>query len=276
MRCLDHTDMAALMGAVTIMACAGFFFAYLGIERDLPVGTPSMGFLQEELAKAIDEAVVTPSGLADERNRTQAALGKTIVGLAQLHARKTSLISDLAGRAADQEELGRLLVAGNVRFERQLAVRQADYGRAVVAATQAIERAAGEPAASRETILAAAAARAAAERTAPAPAAVITRDPSWGFGSIGDGALLPVMVLGAGAFILVLGGIGMTGAVFSTRTIAAHCDEVHKDVMVEMLVSDETPYEVTHCSAFDGGPITCDKRCRRWPRAFERPLAHAA
>lgn len=47
------------------------------------------------------------------------------------------------------------------------------------------------------------------------------------------------------------------------RTLRVQCDTYDKDVMVEVLLSDETPYDVTHCSAFNGGPVTCDKRCLR-------------
>lgn len=315
MRCLDHIDMAALTGAVAALACAGFFFAYLGVEREVlapPAMASSAAFLQEELAKAIDEAVVTPARLTAERQRTQVALGQAIRELIQMRQAEKAFFSDLARRTAveagarreflegvfklpsdwrgteflvreraaaarAQEELGRRIVGHTQAFSGKKAAAETRYGHALVAAIGAVNRSADEPGASQATMLAAAtAAKSLAERTAPAPAAVIARDPSWGFGSIGDGAFIPIAALGAGAFLLIAGGIGMTGAAFSTRAVAAHCDEKEKDVLVEMLVSDETPYEVLHCSAFNGGPITCDKRCLQWPMAFERPLAHAA
>jgi hypothetical protein len=105
-----------------------------------------------------------------------------------------------------------------------------------------------------------------ARRAAPAPAAEITRDPRWGFGSIGDGVWLPIIVLAAGAVLLGAAGAGMTterGP--STHTIAEHCDVHDKDVVVEMLLSDDTPYEVVHCSAFNGGPVVCDRHCLHRP-----------
>jgi len=306
--------MAALTGSVTVIASAAFFFAFLGVEHGplAPAMAPTTGFLQEELGTAIDQATVTPARVAEERERTQAALGDAIVRLGQAQTQRTAFVPDLAKRAASaqearreflkgafklpldwkgadfamrerdaeamaQPELGRMIVSGTRAIERKVQAAEAGYGRAVLAAMQAVERAAGEPTASRATIVAAAtAASNLAERTAPALAPVVAREPSWGFGSIGDGALIPVMILGAGAFLLLAAGIGMMEGSFSTRTVAAHCDEKEKDVVVEMLVSEGTPYEVTRCSAFNGGPVTCEKRCLQWPAAHKQPLAHAA
>lgn len=55
-----------------------------------------------------------------------------------------------------------------------------------------------------------------------------------------------------------------------TRALATHCDVYEKDVVVEMLVSDDMSYEMTRCSAFNDGPVTCGKECLKWP------MAHAA
>lgn len=306
MRCLDHIDMAVMAGAVTVVASAVFFFAYLGVEGGSlgpPEPATSAAFLQEELSKAINEAVVTPARVTEERERTQVALGTAIRDLTQGKARETTFISDLAKRATAgtqarreflesvfklpsdwrgagflakerqaealaQPELGRMIMAGSQALTSKMAAAEAEYGRALLAATLANDLDIREPAASHATIVAAAAAMNDLEvRTAPA--AEITRDPNWGYGSIGDGAFIPFLILGAGAVLLVAAGAGMLEGGWSTRTVAAHCDDHGhgKDVVVEMLVSDETPYEVTHCSAFNGGPITCDKRCLQWPMA---------
>lgn len=309
MKCLDHIDMGVMAGAVTVVASAVFFFAFLGVEREPLVPSEpvsSASFLQEQLEKTINEAVVTPARVAEEREHTQAALGVAIVRLGQIQARERAFVSDVAknaaasaqgrreflegvfkfpsdwrgaefarmGRQAEamaQQDLGRMIVAGSQALSREIGTAEAKYGRALLAATLARERNAIEPAASQATIVAAARAMTnLAERTAPAPVPAITRNPSWGFGSIGDGAVIPILVLGAGAMLLLAAGAGAREGRWSTHTMEAHCDEHRADVVVEMLVSDDTPYEVAHCSAFDGGPVTCDKRCLKWP------VAHAA
>lgn len=307
MKCLDHIDMGVMAGAVTVVASAVFFFAFLGVEREplvLPEPVRSAAFLQEQLEKTINEAVVTPARVAEERERAQAALGEAIVRLGQVQARETAFIPDLAKSAAAsaqgrreflegvfklpldwrgaeflamerqaeamaQQDLGRMIALGGTALMSEIGAAEAEYERALLAATLTLEREAIEPTASQATIVAAVRAMAyLAERTAPAPA--ITRDSSWGFGSIGDGTFIPIIVLGAGAMLLLAAGAGMREGRWSTHTMEAHCDEHRADVVVEMLVSDDTPYEVAHCSAFDGGPVTCDKRCLKWP------VAHAA
>lgn len=156
-------------------------------------------------------------------------------------------------------------MAGSQAQEAALGYAEARYGLAVRDAALADRRAVGEPAASRATMVAAAQVMADLARGA-APAAEITRDPRWGFGSIGDGLWLPIIVLAAGAVLLGAAGAGMmTQRGSSTRTIAEHCDVHDKDVLVEMLLSDDSPYEVVHCSAFNGGPVVCDRRCLHRP-----------
>ncbi len=309
MKCLDHIDMAVMAGAVAVAASAAFFFAFLGIERAPlvpPAPSHSAAFLQEELAKTINKAAITPALVAEERERTQAALGRAIVRLGRAQAGEAAFIPGVARNAAAsaqgrreflegvfklpvdwqgtefaererhaearaQEELGRTIVAGSQTLSKEIGTAEAEYGRALLAATRALERNAIEPTASQATIVAAAKAMAGlAARTVPASAPEITRDPGWGFGSVGDGAFISILVLGAGAFLTLAAGVGMTESRLSTHTMEAHCDEHGADVVVEMLVSDDTPYEVAHCSAFDGGPVTCDKRCLKWP------VAHAA
>lgn len=308
MRCLDHIDMAVMAGAVTVVASAVFFFAYLGVEGGSlgpPEPATSAAFLQEELSKAINEAVVTPARVTEERERTQVTLGEAIAKLTQAKAVEASLFSDLAKSAAAgaqarreflegvfklpsdwrgaefrmmereaeamaQQELGRMTVAGSQAALRETGDAEADYGRALLAATLALEREAIEPAASHATIMAASqAANTLAERIASVPAPDITREPGWGFGSIGDGVALAGLVLGAGAFLLLAAGVEMKKHGVTIRTTEAHCETVGKQVEVTMLLSasDYLPYEVTRCSAFNGGPVTCDKHCLTWPMA---------
>lgn len=304
MKCLDHLDMAVMAGAAATVAV--FLFAYLGIERG-PLTPPEpmtpAAFLPAELLKAVNEAMAAPVQVTEEQARTQAALGKAITKLAlvKLHvveflpsvaksaaagakARREflegvfKLPSDWGGaafttmeqaaEAATQPELGRMIVAGSQALAREMGAAEAEYGRAFLAAALAAERAAHEPAASQATILAAARVMTdLAERTVAAPGPVITREPLWGFGSIGDGALIPFMVLGGGAVLLLAGAAGMSAGRLSTWSMTAYCDVHDQDVVVDMLVSDDTPYEVARCSAFDGTRVTCDKRCLKWPMA---------
>ncbi|WP_447976644.1 hypothetical protein [Candidatus Nitrospira bockiana] len=301
MKCLDHIDMAVMAGAVTVAASTAFFFAHLGVEQPLltpPTVMTSEKFLEQELARTIEEAVVTPALVTEAHERAQAALGAAIVRLSQVQARTAAFIPAVAGSAAldvearrdflegvfklpadwrgaefaarkqqadaiAQEDLGRAIVTGSQDLERALEAAEAEYGSALVAAAKANERAALEPRASQATIIAAATALTAlAERIAFTPAAEITPDPAWGHGSIGDGAIIPLMILGAGALLFAAAGAGMmTERGASTRTVETHCDVHEKDVVVDMLVSDDRPYEVIRCSAFNGGPMTCDKHC---------------
>ncbi|MEK6618678.1 MAG: hypothetical protein AABY90_08290 [Nitrospirota bacterium] len=308
MRCLDHIDMAVMAGAVNVVASAVFFFAYLGVEGGSlgpPEPATSAAFLQEELSKAINVAVVTPARVTEERERTQVALGTAIRDLTQGKARETTFISDLAKRATAgtqarreflesvfklpsdwrgagflakerqaealaQPELGRMIMAGSQALTSKMAAAEAEYGRALLAATLANDLDIREPAASHATIMAASqAANTLAERIASAPAPEITREPGWGFGSIGDGVALAGLVLGAGALLLLAAGVEMKKHGLTIRTTEAYCETVGKQVEVTMLLSasDYLPYEVTRCSAFNGGPVTCDKHCLTWPMA---------
>lgn len=311
MKCLDHIDMAVMAGTVTVLASAAFFFAYLGAERaplvlPAPIGFEAM--IQEDLGRAMTGAQTIPERVIQARERTQVALGEAIVRLGATQSAEASFIPALAERAAAgakarreflegvfklpadwrgaefakmeraaealaQPVLGRMIVASSRALDREMAAAEAQYGRAVVASAQARGREAIEPAASQGTILAAAMAIGAlAERTATAPAPVIVREPGWGFGSIGDGVFLAFGVLGGGAMLLLAAGAGMAERGASTRTIEAYCGPAGKDVQVTMLVAEDTPYEVAHCSAFNGGPVTCQKHCLTWPVAH----AHAA
>lgn len=274
MKCLDHIDMAVMVGAVATVASAVFLFANLGVERG-PLAPPEpitfAMFLQQEMEKAINEAVVTPARVMEEQGRTQAALGRAIVTLGAAKERvgtyRLNPETMAAPHALTQEDLGRLIVTGSQAQEAALRHAQARYGLAVTDALLADRRAVGEPATSYAIRVAAAQVMTdLAKRAAPAPAAEITRDPRWGFGSIGDGLWLPIIVLAAGALLLGAAGAGLlTERGPSTRTIAEHCDVHDKDVLVEMLLSDDTPFEVVHCSAFNGGPVVCDKRCLHQP-----------
>lgn len=282
MKCLDHIDMAVMAGAVATVASAVFLFAYLGVERG-PLIPPdpitSAMFLQQEMEKAINEALVIPARVMDEQGRAQAALGSAIVTLGAAKERAGAYMLNPetmpTPHALTQADLGRLIVAGSQALEAARRYAEARYGLAVRDAAVADRRAVGEPAASRATMVAAAQVMAdLAKRATPAPAAEITRDPRWGFGSIGDGMWLPIIVLAAGALLLGAVGAGMmTERGPSTRTIAEHCEVHDKDVLVEMLLSDDTPYEVVHCSAFNGGPVACDRRCLHRPSTL---MAQAA
>lgn len=274
MKCLDHIDMGVMAGAVATLASAVFLFAYLGVERG-PLAPPepitSAVFLQQEMEQAINEAVVTPARVMDEQGRTQAALGRAIVTLAAAKERMGAYRLDPetmpTPHALTQADLGRLIVTGSLVRAAAVGYAEARYGLAVRDAALADRRAVGEPAASRATMVAAAQVMAdLAKRAAPAPAAEFTRDPRWGFGSIGDGMWLPIIVLASGVLLLGAAGAGMMmerGP--SMHTIVEHCDVHDKDVLVEMLLSDDTPYEVVHCSAFNGGPVACDRRCLHRP-----------
>lgn len=309
MRCLNHIDMAVMSGAVVTAASAAFFFAYLGVEREPLVAPEPMSsamVIQEELGKAIAEAVATPAAAVEEREHTQAALGEAIRDLTQVQIRRAAFVPELTAyasaaaqarreflegvfklpadwRSAEfmamerqaealaQPELGRMIVENSRALTTAIEAAEEHYGRALLAASLALERAAREPGASHSTIIAAARALSdLAERTEPAPAPEVVREPSWGFGSIGDGAFIPIFVFGAVAFLTLAAGAGMIEGRLATRTATIHCDTHQKDVIVEMLVSDDTPYEVVRCSAFNGGPVTCDKHC------LKQPLAHAA
>jgi hypothetical protein len=173
--------------------------------------------------------------------------------------------------ASAQEELGRTVVAGTLAAMTRLAEAETHYGLAVRDATLAVRRESIEPAASQATLVAAATVlKELAKRTEPETAAEVTREAGLGYGSIGEGIFLPIIVLAAGALLVFAVGTTMREGRYTTQTVAAHCDEHQKDVVVKMLVSEDTPYKVVHCSAFNGGPVTCDEQCLRWP------LAHAA
>jgi len=264
--------MTVLTGAVATLASAAVLSAYLGIEREAPPAPISPEVvLRQEVRTAIQEAAGVPPRAMMERARTEAALGRAIVDLTRAKADVEAVIPALAQRAAaetvPQEELGRLLVSRSLLAARALERIEERYGRAVVSATAAVER-------ERDALAFAApmmdgvAVGALAE--APGTTSVITHEPAWGFGSIGDGAVLPMMVIGAGVLALAACWSGLAMTRVGTRTVDTHCDLHGKDVRVEMLISDDTPYEIVRCSAFDGGPVTCDQQCLKWD------LAHAA
>lgn len=309
MKCLDHIDMVVITGAVATVASAVFLFAYPGIVGEpLTPGEPMSpsGFLQEELERTIEKTAVTPGIVSRDRDSAQAALGAAIRDVTIAKNRSTAfserlmeraqtratarheflegvfkLPSDWSGkeftameRRAEmmaQPELGLQIVAGTQSLERAIGSAEAAYGRALLAATQATDRASGEPFKSAQTIMSASTALTdMAQRSSPAPSPTVDRDPAWGFGSIGDGVFLPLILFGAGAVALFAVGIGMTEGGATTRTVTVYCDRHHKDILVEMLVSDEMPYEVLRCSGLDGEPVICDKQCLTWP------VAHAA
>ncbi len=309
MRCWDHIDMAVLAGAITTIGSAVVLMAYLGLDRGplaQPTPLPQDRWLEEELRTAINEAVVTPMRVTEERERTQVALGNAIKRLTQITVAGESFVPHLAqdatrdalarreflesvfklpsdwrseeflamknaGDAVAQEMLGRRIVGGTRAFLDDLAAAEATYGRAVVSATLAIDRAAAEPAAATATLLAASTVlRELAQRTAAGPEPIVTREPGRGFGSIGDGAVLPMLIAAAALGVLAAAGMGLRERGPSLRTITMLCDEHKRDVTVEMLVSDDTPYEVVRCSAFNSGPVTCDKHC------LMRPAVRAA
>jgi hypothetical protein len=301
MRCLDNIDLAAMAGALTVMAGAAVIVAYLGLERaplTIPEPISPAAMIEHELTETIAEATLTPARMTAEREFTQATLGEAVRDLSLIKMRSTGFFRDLAGLAAQervarreflegvfklpadwqgaeframeraaeataQERLGRTIVSGSQALERASQTAEERYGRALIAAIGAREREAGEPFASRSTMVATAAAmKAFAERKVAAPPVEIAREPSWGFGSIGDGAPVALFALGGGALVLLAAGIGlMREHGVSTRTVDLHCDVHHKDVRVEVLLSDDRPYDIARCSAFNGGPVTCDKHC---------------
>jgi hypothetical protein len=307
--CFDRMDLVVMAGALTVIASAAFFFAYLGVAKEpltIPETVSPTAFIEDEMAGAIEKAVVTPAAVIEERERTQAALGEAIKKLTQAKLGEEGFISDLAGQAAAgvrarrefleskfklpsdwdgaefalmaqtaeataQEELGRTVVTGTLAAMTRLAGAEAHYGLAVRDAILALNRESIEPEASQATLVAAATVLKDLAKRAPTEAATPrTRAAGLSYGSIGDGIFLPFVILCAGVLLVLAVGTSLMEGRFATQTVAAHCDEHEKDVVVKMLVSDETPYKVVQCSAFNGGPVTCDEHCLRWP------LAHAA
>jgi hypothetical protein len=306
MRCLDHIDMAVMAGAITTIGSAVVLMAYLGLDRG-PLTQPAPPiqerWLEETLSQAINEAVVTPARVTEERERTQVALGDAIKRLTQVKVATETFVPNLAEEAATdalarqefleskfklpsdwksqeffamrsasdamaQEALGRRIVSGARALFDEMAKAEATYGQAVVAAALATDRAANEPAASRATLLAASTLMGdLAKRTEARPEPVVVREPGWGFGSIGDGTVLPILLAAAALGVLAAAGMGLKERGPSVRTVTMLCDEHKRDVTVEMLVSDDTPYEVVRCSGFNGAPVTCDKHCVMWPTA---------
>ena len=120
MKCLDRIDMAVMAGAVATVASAAVLWAYLGIERGpLIPSAPitSAMVLQQEMAKAINEAVVTPARVMDEQGRTQAALGHAIVTLGvakeQVGTYRLNPETMPTPHALTQASRGRLIVTGS-------------------------------------------------------------------------------------------------------------------------------------------------------------------
>ncbi|MEW6246352.1 MAG: hypothetical protein AB1555_06540 [Nitrospirota bacterium] len=306
MRCWDHIDMAVMAGAITTVGSAVVLMAYLGLDRG-PLTQPAPPvqdrWLEETLSQAINEAVVTPARVTEERERTQVALGDAIKRLTQVKVATETFVPNLAkdvargalarreflesvfklpsdwksqeffamrsaSDAMAQEALGRRIVSGARTLFDDMAKAEVNYGQAVVAAVLAMDRAAKEPAASTATLLAASTVMSELAKRVPAvPEPIVTREPGWGFGSIGDGTVLPILMAAAALCVLAAAGMGLRERGPSVRTITMLCDEHKRDVTVEMLVSDDTPYEVVRCSAFNGGPVTCDKHCVLWPTA---------
>lgn len=311
MRCLDHMDLAVMAGAVTVVGSAIFFFAYLAPEREPLVPPAPASFastLQTDLGRTAEQAQTIPMRVTAERERAVTALGEAVRKLGEVKAREVAFVPDLAKRAGAarqarrefmehlfnppgawqseeflawernaeslyQQELGGQIVRGTLALMAERGRAEQEYGRAVVATIEAARREAMEPMASQATAAGAnAAMRRLAELTAPTPVADVRRDPAWGFGSIGDGIFIPIAVLGAGAFLTLVVGGGMLEHGLTTRNVEAHCKQVEKDVAVTFLVSDDTPYDVVRCSAFNGNAVTCEKTCLEWPIAH----AHAA
>jgi hypothetical protein len=311
MKCLDHMDLAVMTGAVTVIGSAIFFFAYPAPEREplVPaVPAPYASALQEELGRTIAEAQAIPARVTSERERAVTALGEAIRKIEQVKTKEAMLVPDLAGQALDarrgrrkflervfnppgawqseeflarernaeavyQQELGSWTVHRTLALMAEKGLAEEEYGHAVVATILASQREAMEPMASQATIAGATAAiTRLTELAAPMPPADVRRDPAWGFGSIGDGVFIPLAVLGAGAFLTLIVGGGMLEHGFTTRTVEGHCKQIEDDVTVTFLVSDDTPYDVVRCSAFNGNAVTCDKACLEWPIAH----AHAA
>ncbi len=307
MRCLDHIDMAVMAGAITTIGSAVVLMAYLGLDRG-PLAQPAPQvpdrWLEEELSRAINEAAATPARVAEERERTQVALGDAIKRLTQVKVAADAFVPNLAKVAARdalarqeflegvfklpsdwkskeflamksisdavaQEALGRRIVSGTRALFDDIVKAEVNYGQAVVSAMLAMDRAASEPAASAATLLAASTLMSdLAKRTPTVPESIVMRESWRGFGSIGDGTVLPILLVVAALCVLAAAGImGLQERGPSVRTITRLCDEHKRDVTVEMLVSDDTPYEVIRCTAFNGGPVTCDKHCLMWPTA---------
>lgn len=81
-------------------------------------------------------------------------------------------------------------------------------------------------------------------------------------GSIGDGMVLPFMMLGGALFLVFVGGMTVFEHAYGILKKRFRCHDMDKQVDVEFLTSDGTIYNVASCNAFeDRYCVTCGKAC---------------
>lgn len=154
-----------------------------------------------------------------------------------------------AGMALSQEVLGRSIVwAQEAMGTADQGISQAALGRSLVLATQmdmagAVARFAGS-----------------------GPVVETTS------GSIGDGMVLPFMVLAGALFLMVVGGVTVFEHAYGILKKRFWCEDMDKQVEAEYLTSDGTIYDVASCTAFENKYcVTCGKPCLH--RQAERAAA---
>ena len=143
------------------------------------------------------------------------------------------------GTALSQEVLGRSIVAAQEAMgTADEGISQEALGRALVMASQM--QVAG----------------AATQRTGPGPGVETTR------GSVGDGMVLPFMILAGALFLMVVGGATVFEHAYGILKKRFWCEDMDKQVEVEYLTSDGKVYNVASCTAFeDKYCVMCGKPC---------------
>jgi hypothetical protein len=142
------------------------------------------------------------------------------------------------GTALSQEVLGRSIVGAQEAVgTADQGISQEALGRSLVMATQM--GMAG-----------------AAARMGLAPVVETTR------GSIGDGMILPFMMLAGVLFLMFVGGMTVFEHAYGILKKRFWCEDMDKQVEVEFLTSDGKVYNVASCTAFeDKYCVTCGKHC---------------
>lgn len=81
-------------------------------------------------------------------------------------------------------------------------------------------------------------------------------------GSIGDGMVLPFMMLAGVLFLMFVGGMTVFVHAYGILKKRFWCEDMDKQVEVEFLTSDGKVYNVASCTAFeDKYCVTCGKAC---------------
>lgn len=142
------------------------------------------------------------------------------------------------GMALSQEILGRSIVgAQEAMGTADRGISQEALGRSLVMATQ-MDMAGAAP------------------RMALEPVVETTR------GSIGDGMVLPFMILAGVLFLMFVGGMTVFEHAYGIFKKRFWCEDMDKQVEAEYLTSDGTIYDVASCTAFeDKYCVTCGKPC---------------